>query len=152
MFWEIIYMLFSKKIHAIYAVETRPKKVAVNRHYDVPYFAGYSIDGNTVYIDSDFPDKIKIGEKEISVDEFLEVHELTEKTLEDRLGYIYPPAHKLATKAEEERVREKGISPKMYEEALKAYIEHAYAKRHPKLPPDLDSTPYVKDKRYKEFF
>jgi hypothetical protein len=145
-------MQFLKKIHLVYAVEERPKKASLNRKYDIPYFCGYSISGNTVYIDRDFPEKIKIGKKEIDVTEFLEIHELTEKELIDRLGYIYLPAHKLATKAEEERVREKGIDPRLYEKALKVYIDHAYAKEHLKLPPDLDPTPYVKDKRYKEFF
>ena len=48
--------------------------------------------------------------------------------------------------------KEKGIDPKAYEKALKGYIENSYAKKNPKLPPDLDPTPYVKDKRYKEFF
>lgn len=145
-------MHFKTKIFKKYKVESHPKRAILNRSYDVPYLAGYNTEGTVVYLDKDFPEVIKIGSKDLRVSEFIEIHELTEKQLEDRMGYSYPEAHKLATKAEEAKVKEHGIDPKDYEKALKPFVKAAREKKNPKLPPDLDIGPYKGDEKYESWF
>lgn len=54
----------------------------VNRDYHIPYVAGYSEDGKTIYIDSRMPEgfESKSG-KFISTDQYLIFHEAIEKIL-----------------------------------------------------------------------
>ena len=63
--------------------ETRPK-------HDIPYLAGYSLDGKTIYIDRHMPQIFKFRGRTIDTDRFLILHEEVEKTLIDQLGPALP--------------------------------------------------------------
>lgn len=146
-------MKFIQKVSYVYALkESRPTRAAINRDYDVPYLAGYSKDGNTVYLDKDLPKTIKIDGKEIDVAEEIAIHELAEKTFEDRLGFSYDKAHRLATHSEETEVKKHDLVPKDYEKALHPFIKRAESKKKVNLPFDLDDTPYVGDPMYETWF
>jgi hypothetical protein len=60
-------------------------RVGVNRDYDIPYIAGYSRDGNTVFIDRHLPRSFRWLAKTVRVEPFLLIHEIVEKALLDEL-------------------------------------------------------------------
>src|SRR5712692_9893287 len=64
----------------------------LDRKHDVPYLAGYSNDGKTIYIDRHMPRTMKFRGREIDTDRFLILHEEVEKTLIDQLDlhYLHP--------------------------------------------------------------
>src|SRR5207253_1677930 len=74
-----------------------------DRHHDVPYLAGYSNDGKTIYIDRHMPRTMKYRGREIDTDRFLILHEEVENTLIDQLGLHYLHAHQTALRAEGDR-------------------------------------------------
>lgn len=118
------------------------KPFTLNREYDLPYLAGYSQDGKTIYIDRHLPKALKIDGKSVDVTPFLIEHERVEKALIDQLGYGYWKAHWNATEAEEEKVVAAGFKRAPYEAVLKPYIKADDRERIVKIPPDLDLTPY----------
>jgi hypothetical protein len=61
----------------------------LDRDHDIPYLAGYSQDGKTIYIDRHMPRTMKSRGREIDSDRFLILHEEVEKTLIDQLGLHY---------------------------------------------------------------
>ena len=87
----------------------------IDRGHDVPYLAGYSLDGKTIYIDRHMPSSFKTKRRKIDTDRFLVLHEEVEKTLIDRLGLHYLHAHQIATRAEEAAVRAAGIAWRDYD-------------------------------------
>lgn len=124
----------------------------IDRNFDVPYLAGYSKDGDTIYIDRDMPRKLRVNGVPIFVaDLLLEAHEHVEQALEAQ-GLTYKEAHKFATKYEHFVCKKMGVDPMAYEEALRPYEKFALVKRNPQLPPDLDPQPYVGDEKYKSWF
>ena len=58
----------------------------LDRTHDIPYLAGYSQDGKTIYIDRHLPRKMAYKGRKIEVDRYLIMHEEVEKTLIDQLG------------------------------------------------------------------
>src|SRR5471030_2023728 len=64
---------------ALDAVVRRAKKL--DRKHDIPYLAGYSRDGKTIYIDRHMPKTLKYQGREIDTDRYLILHEEVEKTL-----------------------------------------------------------------------
>jgi hypothetical protein len=52
----------------------------VNRSYDIPYIAGYSVDGHTVFIDRHLPRTFRWLMKAVAVEPFLLTHEIVEKS------------------------------------------------------------------------
>ncbi len=78
----------------------------LDHDHDIPYLAGYSKDGKTIYIDRHMPRTMKLRGREIDSDRFLILHEEVEKTLIDQLGLHYLHAHQIATRAEEAAVPE----------------------------------------------
>jgi hypothetical protein len=82
--------------------------VRFDRKHDIPYLAGYSLDGKTIYIDRHMPASFKFKGRTINTDRFLVLHEEVEKTLIDQLGLHYLHAHQIATRAEEAAVRAAG--------------------------------------------
>lgn len=121
------------------------KRPNINRSFDLPFLAGYSRDGKTVYIDRHLPVNIAIGGKSVNVTPFLVTHEHTEKTVMDVLGLKYAPAHAIATEVEHEQVR-RICSPTQYEAALKPYIKKDEIEKIRLIPPDLDLEPYLDTK------
>jgi hypothetical protein len=120
----------------------------VNRDCDVPYIAGYSTDGETIYIDRHLPETIKFeidGKKyELDPTPFLLTHERTEKALIDALGYGYSQAHRVATAAERRQFMQHhgpGIWVH-YQAAMDKYAKYDEHEKLQKPPKDLDMTPY----------
>src|SRR5262249_14864552 len=81
----------------------------LDRKHDIPYLAGYSKDGKTIYIDRHMPSSFRYSGKDINTDRYLILHEKVEKTLIDQLNLHYLHAHQIATCAEQAAVRAAGI-------------------------------------------
>jgi len=125
---------------ALDAIVRRVKKL--DRRHDVPYLAGYSQDGKTIYIDRHMPASFKYGGREVNTDRFLILHEEVEKTLIDQLGLHYLHAHQIATRAEQAAVRAAGINWRDYDRFMQKYVKRIGDERLTKVPADLDLKPY----------
>lgn len=125
---------------ALDAVVRRVKKL--DRKHDVPYLAGYSKDGKTIYIDRHMPASFRYAGKEIKTDRYLILHEEVEKTLIDQLNLHYLHAHQIATRAEQAAVRAAGIRWRDYDRFMQKYVKRIGDERLTKLPADLDLKPY----------
>ena len=113
-----------------------------DRRHDIPYLAGYSLDGKTIYIDRHMPRFFKFGGRTIDTDRFLILHEEVEKTLIDQLGLHYLHAHQIATRAEQAAVRSAGITWHDYDRFMQKYVKRIGDERLTKVPRDLDLKPY----------
>lgn len=129
-----------------HAVDAIIDKVRVDRHHDVPYLAGYSVDGKTIYIDRHLPATFSSRGRHVRADRFLVLHEALEKTLMDGLAMKYQHAHQIATRAEQAAVRAAGASWRDYDRFMQKYIMVARAEGAPHLPKDLDLRPYHDEK------
>ena len=120
------------------------KPYRVDEQYDIPYLAGYSKDGATIYIDRSLAAaRPSIGDVPYESWRFaLESHEHLEKVLIDQKQYDYQAAHEFATVGEHEVVRSLGLRTVAYERALKPFIATDATKQIENPPPDLDLTPY----------
>lgn len=113
---------------------------------DVPYCMGYSEDGTTIYVDRDVPEfYIEPGQQPLAVwrgSGF--VHESFEKTILEKYGNEhYQGAHTFATYWENAYVRSRGLDPDKYEAWWKPIIAKIGARKsYPRVPADLDLTPY----------
>ena len=125
---------------ALDAVCRRVKKF--DRKHDVPYLAGYSLDGRTIYIDRHMPKSFNFRGRTVETDRFLILHEEVEKTLIDQLGLHYLHAHQIATRAEEAAVRAHGINWRDYDRFMQKYVKEIGDERLTKVPKDLDLRPY----------
>ncbi len=125
---------------ALDAVVRRVKKF--DRKHDIPYLAGYSLDGKTIYIDRHMPRSFKFRGREIDTDRFLILHEEVEKTLIDQLDLHYLHAHQIATRAEEAAVRAAGLRWRDYDRFMQKYVKRIGDERLKKVPDDLDLKPY----------
>jgi hypothetical protein len=125
---------------ALDAVVRRVK--TLDRSHDIPYLAGYSTNGKTIYIDRHMPPSFKYQGREINTDRFLILHEEVEKTLIDRLGLHYLHAHQIATRAEQAAVRAAGIAWRDYDRFMQKNVKRIGDERLTKVPADLDLKPY----------
>jgi hypothetical protein len=125
---------------ALDAIVRRVKKF--DRKHDIPYLAGYSEDGKTIYIDRHMPESFKFHGRVIETDRFLILHEEVEKTLIDQLGLHYLHAHQIATRAEQAAVRAAGVNWRDYDRFMQKYVKHIGDERLTKVPDDLDTKPY----------
>lgn len=125
---------------ALDAILRRVKKL--DRSHDVPYLAGYSMDGKTIYIDRHLPTHFEYRGRTIDVDRFLIMHEEVEKTLIDQLDLHYLHAHQIATRAEEAAVRAQRVSWRAYDRFMQKYVKTVGDERLKKVPEDLDLKPY----------
>jgi hypothetical protein len=125
---------------ALDAIVRRVKKL--DRNHDVPYLAGYSNDGKTIYIDRHMPRSMKFRGREVDTDRFLILHEEVEKTLIDQLNLHYLHAHQIAARAEEAAVRAAKIGWREYDRFMQKYVKRIGDERLTKVPPDLDLKPY----------
>ncbi len=125
---------------ALDAVMRRVKNF--DRKHDIPYLAGYSRDGKTIYIDRHMPPSFKFRGRTIETDRFLVLHEEVEKTLIDQLGLHYLHAHQIATRAEQAAVRAAGVSWRAYDRFMQKNVKRAGNERLSKVPADLDTKPY----------
>jgi hypothetical protein len=127
---------------ALDAVVRRVNKL--DRAHDIPYLAGYSLDGKTIYIDRHMPRAFKFRGRSVETDRFLILHEHeeVEKTLIDELGLHYLHAHQIATRAEQAAVRAAGITWRDYDRFMQKYVKTIGDERLTKVPKDLDLKPY----------
>jgi hypothetical protein len=141
--WCISSLMLDRALDAIIC------RVSLDRRHDVPYLAGYSKDGKTIYIDRHLPRIFVYGKRRIEVDRYLILHEEVEKTLIDRLGLHYLHAHQIATRAEEAAVRADKIGWRDYDGFMQRYVKQIGDERLRKVPQDLDLKPY-RDEHDKE--
>lgn len=125
---------------ALDAIVRRVKKL--DRDHDIPYLAGYSRDGKTIYIDRHMPASMRCGGRDINTDRYLILHEVVEKTLIDQLNLHYLHAHQIATRAEEAAVRAAGIRWRDYDRFMRKYVKRIGDERLTRVPADLDLKPY----------
>jgi hypothetical protein len=131
---------------ALDAVVRRAKKL--DRKHDIPYLAGYSGDGKTIYIDRHMPKTMKYEGRDIDTDRYLILHEEVEKTLIDQLNLHYLHAHQIASRAEQSAVRAAGIRWRDYDRFMQKYVKHIGDERLSKVPADLDLKPYRDEHDY----
>jgi hypothetical protein len=125
--------------HATKAIRSR---VHLSRDFDIPYLAGYSIDGHVIFIDRHMPEGFEWAGRHISTDRFLIVHEAVEKSLIQLLGLHYLHAHQIALRAEQAAVRGEGIEWSAYDAFMQRYIKTIGDERLSRVPSNLDITPY----------
>lgn len=135
--WYISSLMLDRAVDAILR---RVKKL--DRDHDIPYLAGYSQDGKTIYIDRHLPESFTFRGRTIEVDRFLILHEEVEKTLIDQLGLHYLHAHQIATRAEEAAVHAQRITWQAYDRFMQKYVKAIGDERLEKVPADLDLKPY----------
>jgi len=119
-----------------------------SNEYDIPYGAGYNEAGTCIYIDSRLPRTFKnsIG-KTVDIHKYLVIHELTEKSLIDKLGLDYQTAHSIAQGAETLAILKDGIDYDEYYGYIGKFISYDIQPQDiRKVPLDLDETPYISDK------
>jgi len=131
---------------ALDAIVRRVKDL--DRKHDIPYLAGYSNDGKTIYIDRHMPATMKFRGREVDTDRFLILHEEVEKTLIDQLGLHYLHAHQIATRAEEAAVRAAGVLWRDYDRFMQKHVKTIGDERLSKVPADLDLKPYRDEHDY----
>ena len=135
--WYVSSLMMDRALDAV----VRRAKV-IDRGHDIPYLAGYSIDGKTIYIDQHMPRTMKYAGREIDTDRYLILHEEVEKTLIDQLGLHYLHAHQIASRAEQAAVRAAGIRWRDYDRFMQRYVKRIGDERLKKVPADLDLKPY----------
>ncbi|GAC1626592.1 MAG: hypothetical protein NVS9B10_14680 [Nevskia sp.] len=126
--------------HALRALRARSK---LNRDYDVPYLAGYSVDGSTIFIDRHMPKSFVYKTRRVLTDRFLIMHEGVEKSLIQLYGMHYLHAHQIALHAEQAAVRAEGITWKAYDDFMQTHIKTIEDERVTQVPATLDLTPYI---------
>ncbi len=135
--WYVSSLMMDRALDAICR---RVKKF--DRKHDIPYLAGYSLDGKTIFIDRHMPPTFKFRGRTINTDRFLILHEEVEKTLIDQLGLHYLHAHQIATRAEEAAVRAAGVEWRAYDRFMQKHVKSIGDERLTKVPKDLDLKPY----------
>jgi hypothetical protein len=134
--WYVSDLVLDRALDAIL------RRVKLDRQHDIPYLAGYSEDGKTIYIDRHMPRSFKFRGHTVATDRFLILHEAVEKTLIDQLGLHYLHAHQIATRAEQAAVRAAGVTWGDYDRFMQKYVKRVGDERLTKLPKDLDTKPY----------
>ncbi|MBN2894378.1 MAG: hypothetical protein JXK05_00605 [Campylobacterales bacterium] len=129
-----------------------PNNIKIDFQHDIPYLAGYSKDGQTIYIDK----IVHLPKDHIDIHALI-LHEYTEKHLFQFFNIrdnIYFKAHQIALRVEKLFV----ISKKNEEYwqtyqyvTMKNFIELAANKTSFHLPQHFDITPY-KDCGYEDFY
>ena len=135
--WYVSSLMMDRALDAILR---RVRKL--DRKHDIPYLAGYSQDGKTIYIDRHMPHSFRYRGRTIETDPFLILHEEVEKTLIDQLNLHYLHAHQIATRAEQAAVRAAGVVWRDYDRFMQKYVKTIGDERLTKVPADLDTKPY----------
>lgn len=140
----------TKISHAILRQAERAVRasVKVNHKYDVPYVAGYSIDGRTIYIDRDLPKTLSYDGKRADILPFVILHEAVEKSIVEHLKLMYQDAHQFAQRLEQAAIRDAGISWQKYDAFIQAHLKSADDHPDLRIPPDLDLKPYRDEDDY----
>jgi hypothetical protein len=133
--------LISKEMmdHALRSIRSR---IHLEREFDIPYVAGYSLDGHIIFIDRHMPKSFVWRRRRVRTDRFLVVHEAVEKSLIQLLGMHYLHAHQIALRAEQAAVRAEGIDWHAYDDFMQDNIKVIGDEALSKVPETLDLTPY----------
>lgn len=131
--------------------ELLAKPVSVSLDYDVPYGAGVSVDGRTVYIDRRLRDEVargKVACPGMSGRDIIRAwieHEHTEKAVDDGDNPVdtYQGAHAFALGREERFVKLLGADPDQYDDCIAAGLKRALARSIENPPRDLWCGPYL---------
>ncbi len=134
--WYVSSLMMDRALDAIL------RRIRLDRGHDIPYLAGYSLDGRTIYIDRHLPEVFNHQGRKIAVDRYLILHETVEKTLIDELDLHYLHAHQIATRAEEAAVRADRILWSAYDRFMQRYVKDIGDERLTRVPADLDLKPY----------
>lgn len=134
--WYVSTLMLERALDAIL------RRIKLDRKHDIPYLAGYSLDGKTIYIDRHLPAVFTFKGKQVEVDRYLVLHETVEKTLIDELDLHYLHAHQIATRAEQAAVRGDGIEWRAYDRFMQKYVKRIGDERLSKVPDNLDEKPY----------
>lgn len=140
-----LFKVHSKKVKTMVNDRRFLKRVAAIRtikpitKYDVPYVAGYSEDGKTIYIDRHIKLKMKNGK---DVTPLIVTHEVVEKALLDIFDLDYQQAHHIATYLEHEAASKSGIDWRQYTKLLDPQMKRVGSEKIKAVPPDLDLEPY----------
>jgi hypothetical protein len=134
--WYVSGLMLDRALDAIL------RRVRLDRRHDIPYLAGYSQDGATIYIDRHLPRIFMLRGRRIEVDRYLILHETVEKTLIDQLGLHYQHAHQIALRAEEAAVLSDHVGWDAYDRFMQRYIKRIGDERLKRVPEDLDFKPY----------
>jgi hypothetical protein len=126
------------------ALRRRVRKV--DRAHDIPYVAGYSVDGKTIFIDRHLPRTFRSWTRTVRVEPFILTHEIVEKALLDELRLHYLHAHQIAIRAERAAVESAGVSWGAYQRFIKKYEKPIELERLQRVPRSLDLTPYRDEK------
>ncbi|MBI3589052.1 MAG: hypothetical protein HY093_01405 [Candidatus Liptonbacteria bacterium] len=119
------------------------KRFKINHSFDIPYLAGYSRNGKTIYLDRDLPRYFSIGRRRALIGSYLILHEAVEKTFLDQFNLKYEHAHQFALQIEKAAVTSADIPWGAYDRFMQKQIQMAGQKKSLKLPRDLDLTPYL---------
>jgi len=125
-----------------HAVREIMQHVRLDRSWDIPYLAGYSLDGKTVYIDRHLPRTYRSHGRRVRVDPFLILHESVEKALVDHLRLHYQHAHQIALRAERASVKAAGLSWRPYNEFMMKFVKTAGHEKLSRVPDELHLKPY----------
>ena len=134
----------------IQQIDTPYGKKNLDLSYEIPYLAGYSEDGKTVYIDKRVNLVFELEDgREMNILKYLVVHETTEKHLEDEKSYKYQYAHEKATGVERQAVEADGYPWDEYQKyALGEVKRHKELDESERLPDDLDEKPEIDTKDF----
>jgi hypothetical protein len=117
--------------------------VKVSDKYDIPYLAGYSKDGETVYFDRHLKKFWRYKGRTLDVRKFIILHEIGEKALIDLFGLHYQVAHHIVTWGVEfPAVKAAGVDWNDYSKFLAPQIKSDLSEKIKIVPSDLDLTPY----------
>lgn len=136
--WAISHHMMARAADAIIRRDLR-----LCTDFDVPYLAGYSVDGRTIYIDKDFRPRFTTRDgRQGDANRYLFIHEAVEKAMLMAFGLCYQHAHQIALHIEQATVRADGIGWDEYDDFMQPQIKEADEDHDLVLPPDLDLTPY----------
>lgn len=124
------------------AVKSILERIHLERSYDIPYLAGYSLEGHVIFIDRHMPKSFVYRRRRVRTDRFLIVHEAVEKSLIQLLGMHYLHAHQIALHAEQAAVRAENIEWDAYDAFMQDYIKIIGDESLTRVPDTLDLTPY----------
>lgn len=143
---------FKSADDAVAAADEAIAKKTINKEYRIPYLGGASKDGKTIYFDKSMPETIDVDGVKINLHRSVGYHESVEfprmRGPIDKLSYA--GAHQIATGAE--RAYVEAHAPEgmdkveffdHYQAEVKKLVETAKESGEGKLPPDLDTKPYV---------
>ena len=123
----------------------------VSHDYDIPYIAGYSVDGKTIFIDRHLPRTIRWLLKTVRVEPFLLTHEIVEKALLDELRLHYLHAHQIAMRAERDAVKAAGVSWWAYQSFMKKHEKQIEEEKLVRIPRNLRPHTLPRRKRLRPF-